>query len=183
MVIIKRSFAWQISEKEYIQKNRKLTIRKGYVMKILIAEDDSAMQKILRLYLEKEGYQVAVADNGEESLSYLEENTVDLLILDWMMPVRNGIEVCKEIRMLGIPVKILMLTTRSENNHEIQGLSCGADDYLRKPTPPLCEACEENDCKYAIRLKISRKKRRNPINADLSRMFFTNLKISSYIIE
>lgn len=102
-------------------------------MKILIAEDDSAMQKILRLYLEKEGYQVAVADNGKEALSYLEENTVDLLVLDWMMPVRNGIEVCKEIRMLGLPIKILMLTARSENSHEIQGLSCGADDYLRKP--------------------------------------------------
>lgn len=102
-------------------------------MKILIAEDEVDMQKILSLYLKKEGYEVAVASNGEEAVTYLEEYPVDLLLLDWMMPIKNGIEVCRDVRLLQIPVKILMLTAKSENDHEFLGLSCGADDYLRKP--------------------------------------------------
>lgn len=102
-------------------------------MRIVIAEDDLDMQKILKLYLEKEGYQVVLAANGQEACRYLAEHPADLLLLDWMMPVMDGIEVCREIRALRIPIKILMLTAKGEPGHEISGLSCGADDYLRKP--------------------------------------------------
>lgn len=102
-------------------------------MKILIAEDDVDMQKILMLYLRREGYQVHVVSNGREALDFLMENDVDLLLLDWMMPEMDGIWTCREIRQLHIPVKILMLTAKGENQHELKGLSCGADDYLRKP--------------------------------------------------
>lgn len=102
-------------------------------MKILIAEDDCDMQKILKLYLEREGYETAAVSNGGDAVSYLLDHTVDLVLLDWMMPVKDGISACREIRSLNIPTKILMLTAKGEIEHEITGLSCGADDYLRKP--------------------------------------------------
>lgn len=102
-------------------------------MKILIAEDDLDMQKILALYLGKEGYEVEIVSNGEEAVDYLTKNMADLLLIDWMMPVKDGIQTCKEIRNLQIPIKILMLTSKGGNSHEYTGLSCGADDYMRKP--------------------------------------------------
>lgn len=102
-------------------------------MRILIAEDDPDMRKILTLYLKKEGYSVTEVENGEKALSYLESEKADLLLLDWMMPIKDGIDVCKEVRSLNIPLKILMLTAKSENDHEILGLTMGADDYIRKP--------------------------------------------------
>lgn len=102
-------------------------------MRILIAEDNPDMQKILKLYLEKEGYQAALVSNGRDAVDYLTEHEVDFVVLDWMMPVMDGITACQEIRSLKIPVKILMLTAKGETSHEIKGLTCGADDYLRKP--------------------------------------------------
>ena len=102
-------------------------------MHILIAEDDTDMQKILKLYLQKDGYVVSVVSNGKEAIAFLSEHVVDLVLLDWMMPIQDGIQTCRDIRQLHIPTKILMLTAKGENEDEVQGLSCGADDYLRKP--------------------------------------------------
>ncbi|MFR8337937.1 MAG: response regulator transcription factor [Eisenbergiella massiliensis] len=100
-------------------------------MKLLIAEDDPDMQKILKLYLQREGCQVNIVDNGRAAIDFLSENQVDLVILDWMMPVQDGIK--RQIRLLNFPVKVLMLTAKGEIENEITGLTCGADDYLRKP--------------------------------------------------
>ena len=102
-------------------------------MHILIAEDDTDMQKILKLYLQKDGYVVSVVSNGKEAIGFLSEHVVDLVLLDWMMPIQDGIQTCRDIRQLHIPTKILMLTAKGENEDEVQGLICGADDYLRKP--------------------------------------------------
>ena len=102
-------------------------------MKLLIAEDDPEMQKILKLYLQREGYLVNVVSDGRAAVDFLTEHPVDLVLVDWMMPVQNGIQTLKEIRLLNIPVKVLMLTAKGENESEVTGLSCGADDYLRKP--------------------------------------------------
>lgn len=102
-------------------------------MHILIAADDVDMQKILRLYLQKDGFEVSAVSNGKEALDFLCANQADLVIMGWMMPVQDGIRTCQEIRKLHIPVKILMLTARGENEDEVRGLTCGADDYLRKP--------------------------------------------------
>ena len=102
-------------------------------MHILIAEDDLDMQKILRLYLQKDGFEVSVVPNGKEAIDFLSEHQVDLVLMDWMMPIQDGIQTCREIRLLHIPTKVLMLTAKGQNEDEIQGLSCGADDYLRKP--------------------------------------------------
>lgn len=102
-------------------------------MRILIAEDDENMSKILKLYLLKEGYMVDTVDNGKDALSYLEENKADLLLLDWMLPYKSGIEVCQEVRRMDIPVKIIMITAKTTTENELLGLTVGADDYIRKP--------------------------------------------------
>lgn len=105
-------------------------------MKILIAEDEVAMQKIIALYLTREGYEVKTVSNGQEAIEMLYEEKFDLVILDWMMPELSGLEVCQEIHRLGISVKILMLTAKSEIEDELRGLGEGADDYIRKPFDP-----------------------------------------------
>lgn len=102
-------------------------------MNILIVEDDSDMQKILKLYLQREGYRVNCVSNGRDAMEFLIGNAVDIVLLDWMMPIKNGMETLKEIRQLNIPVKVLMLTAKGENADEAAGLTFGADDYLRKP--------------------------------------------------
>ena len=102
-------------------------------MHILIAEDDLDMQKILRMYLQKDGFKVSVVSNGKEAVDFLSEHQVDLVIMDWMMPIQDGIQTCREIRLLHIPTRILMLTAKGQNEDEIKGLTFGADDYLRKP--------------------------------------------------
>ncbi len=101
-------------------------------MRVLIVEDDLDMRKILKLYLQKEGFIVSIVSNGQEAIDFLSENQVHLVIMDWMMPVKNGVQTCREIRLLRIPTKILMLTAKGDNEDEITGLTCGADDYLRK---------------------------------------------------
>lgn len=105
-------------------------------MKILIAEDELDMQKILKLYFENAGYDVVTASNGKEAFEKVCQDKFDLLIADWMMPKMNGIQLCKEIRFYALPIKIIILTAKSEIENEITGLSCGADDYLRKPFEP-----------------------------------------------
>lgn len=102
-------------------------------MKILIAEDDENMRKILKLYLEKAGWSADTVPDGEAALTYFETNRADLLLLDWMMPKKSGIEVCRELRQMKIPVKIIMLTAKTMAASELQGLTAGADDYIRKP--------------------------------------------------
>ncbi|MDR0924316.1 MAG: response regulator, partial [Hungatella sp.] len=74
-------------------------------MKILIAEDELAMQKILKLYFENAGYEVDVASDGEGAFDKLCQNKYDLLIADWMMPKMNGIQLCEEIRSYSLPIK------------------------------------------------------------------------------
>lgn len=105
-------------------------------MKILIAEDEPAMRKIIRLYLEKEGYEVSEAPDGQAALELLCSGSYDLLIADWMMPRMDGIHLCREVRACSMPIKIIMLTARGETRHEVEGLTCGADDYIRKPFEP-----------------------------------------------
>lgn len=105
-------------------------------MNILIAEDNPDMSKILTLYLKKEGYEVATVDDGEKAIAYLLEHKVDLAILDWMMPKKSGIDVCRDIQNFQLPVKVLMLTAKNSVEDEISGLSFGADEYIRKPFEP-----------------------------------------------
>lgn len=105
-------------------------------MKILVAEDEPDMQKILQLYLAREGYEVFVAGDGEQALHLLCKEPFDLLIADWMMPGLDGIALCKEVRSYSLPVKIILLTAKGQAQDEIEGLMCGADDYMKKPFEP-----------------------------------------------
>ncbi len=100
---------------------------------ILIIEDDRAIALGLRLNLRKDGHEVRMAADGETGLRMALEPGVDLVVLDVMLPMRNGYEVLKELRRRGSTVAILMLTAKGMESDKILGLKLGADDYLAKP--------------------------------------------------
>lgn len=102
---------------------------------VLIAEDDEAIAMLLRYNLEKEGFQVGVASDGDMALLMASERLPDLALLDWMLPKVAGIEVCRRLRSRpdARNVPIIMLTARSEESDRIRGLDTGADDYITKP--------------------------------------------------
>src|SRR6201994_1843335 len=102
---------------------------------ILVAEDEGALITLLRYNLEREGYRVLEAKDGEEALLVAGEEQPDLVLLDWMLPQLSGIEVCRRLRgrteTRNVP--IVMLTARGEETDRIRGLDTGADDYVIKP--------------------------------------------------
>lgn len=102
---------------------------------ILVVEDDEALEALLAYNLEKEGYKISVARDGEEALLLVAEGQPDLIILDWMIPKVPGIEVCRRLRARNETknIPIIMLTARTEESDRIRGLDTGADDYLNKP--------------------------------------------------
>lgn len=102
---------------------------------VLIAEDEKAVAELLRYNLEREGYDTAVAPDGDEAMLLLEERVPDLVLLDWMLPKVPGIEVCRRIRSMSetANLPVIMLTARSEETDRIRGLDTGADDYVTKP--------------------------------------------------
>ena len=102
---------------------------------ILVVEDEPALATLLRYNLEKEGFSVAEAHDGEEALLQLSERTPDAVLLDWMLPQVSGLEICRRIRRTpqwrGLPV--IMLTAKGEEADRVRGLEGGADDYVVKP--------------------------------------------------
>jgi two-component system phosphate regulon response regulator PhoB len=102
---------------------------------ILIVEDEAAQREVLAYNLEAEGFRVTRAENGEEGLLCVAEDTPDVIVLDWMMPNLSGIEVCRRLKLRpetrSIP--IIMLSARSEEVDKVRGLETGADDYVVKP--------------------------------------------------
>lgn len=105
-------------------------------MRVLIVEDEYDMNKILGIYLKNEGYNIESVFDGKAALDILLTKSFDLVILDWMIPYIDGISICKKIRDYKIPIKIIILTAKSESDNEFIGLSCGADDYIKKPFDP-----------------------------------------------
>jgi two-component system phosphate regulon response regulator PhoB len=107
----------------------------GQTPKVLIIEDEPAQREVLAYNLEAEGFQVSQAGDGEEGLLLVEEETPDLILLDWMLPGLSGIEVCRRLKSKsetrGLPV--VMLSARSEEVDRVRGLETGADDYMVKP--------------------------------------------------
>ncbi len=104
--------------------------------RILIVDDEKEIRDLIDIYLKGENYETLKAENGEEALKILENNDVDLIILDIMMPKVNGIEACLKIREER-EMPIIMLSAKSEDMDKILGLNTGADDYLTKPFNPL----------------------------------------------
>ena len=102
---------------------------------VMIVEDEAALVTMLRYNLEKEGFRVSEAADGEEALTVVEETSPDLILLDWMLPMMSGIEVCRQLRRKPNTkdVPIVMITARGEEQDKIRGLNTGADDYITKP--------------------------------------------------
>lgn len=100
--------------------------------KVLVIEDDSNIAELLRLYLEKDGFEVHIADNGGKGVSAFERLNPNLVLLDIMLPVLDGWGVCREIRNIS-KVPIIMLTAKGETFDKVSGLEMGADDYIVKP--------------------------------------------------
>ncbi|MBL8558616.1 MAG: phosphate regulon transcriptional regulator PhoB [Hyphomonadaceae bacterium] len=102
---------------------------------VLIVEDEEPIAQLLKYNLEKEGYRVSVAGDGEEALLLADEGKPDLVVLDWMLPKLAGIEVCRRLRSArdSRNTPIVMLTARGEEGDRIRGLDTGADDYVVKP--------------------------------------------------
>ncbi len=103
---------------------------------ILVCDDDKDIVSAIEIYLSKEGYNVLKAYNGEEALKIIKDNAIHLVILDIMMPVKDGIETLNEIRKVET-IPVIMLSAKSEDEDKINGLNLGADDYVTKPFNPL----------------------------------------------
>lgn len=102
-------------------------------MKLLLAEDTKDLNRAVTMVLEHEKYEVDSAYDGEEALAYIEEGSYDGIILDIMMPKKDGMEVLQELRSRHILTPVLLLTAKSEVDDRVAGLDAGADDYLAKP--------------------------------------------------
>ena len=103
--------------------------------KILIVEDDEEIALIEKDYLEMSGYEVVVKSDGRNILAFLQQDKMDLIILDLMLPGASGYEICKEIRE-NMEIPVLMVTAKTETVDKIRGLGLGADDYIAKPFDP-----------------------------------------------
>jgi len=106
--------------------------------RVLIVEDEPPLVELLSYNLEKAGFQIHIARDGEEALLAVEERKPDLILLDWMLPYVSGIEICRRIRRNPETrnVPIIILTARGEEDDRIRGLEAGADDYVVKPFSP-----------------------------------------------
>jgi two-component system phosphate regulon response regulator PhoB len=102
---------------------------------VLVVEDEAPLVTLLRYNLEKEGFAVAEAADGEEALLRIAEHKPDAVLLDWMLPLLSGIEVCRQIRRAPATrsLPVIMLTARGEEGDRVRGLNSGADDYVVKP--------------------------------------------------
>lgn len=105
---------------------------------VLIVEDEPSLVALLRYNLEKSGYRVEEAVDGQEAMLKVQEERPDLVLLDWMLPQMSGLEVCRQIRRNPATrnIPIIMLTARGEEGDRVRGLDAGADDYIPKPFSP-----------------------------------------------
>lgn len=101
--------------------------------KILIVDDEQNMRTGLKDNLEFEGYEVDTANDGEQGLKKIIDNSYNLIILDVMMPKKSGFDVCKEVRKAGITTPVILLTAKGDEIDKVVGLEIGADDYVTKP--------------------------------------------------
>lgn len=102
-------------------------------IRILLIEDEPSLIFTLRDTLENEGYIVIVCEDGEEAVGLAQENKPDIIILDIMLPGKNGYEICQELRALKFTIPIIILTAKNQELDKVRGLDIGADDYITKP--------------------------------------------------
>lgn len=104
-------------------------------IKILVVDDDTNICELMRLYLEKEGYSVAIANDGEKAIQMFKKEAPSLVVLDIMLPGKDGWQVCRELRQIS-NIPIIMLSAKGETFDKVLGLELGADDYIVKPFEP-----------------------------------------------
>ncbi|MRX73231.1 response regulator [Bacillus lacus] len=130
---------------------------------ILIVDDDEQIRNLISIYLHNDGYRSLQAGSGFEALAVLEKESVDLIILDIMMPKMDGIQACLKIREER-EMPIIMLSAKSEDMDKIQGLAAGADDYLSKPFNPL-------ELMARVKSQLRRYKKYNPSAGEQQAVF------------
>ena len=116
--------------------------------RILVVEDEVKIARFIELELKYEGYEVVIAHDGRNGLDKAIQEEIDLIILDLMLPLMSGIEVCRRIRQAGSTVPIIMLTAKDDVSDKVMGLDMGADDYMTKPF-----AIEELLARISVALK------------------------------
>ena len=104
--------------------------------KIVIVDDDARIRDLLRRYLSQEGFDVLLAEDGRALDRILQRETIDLVVLDLMLPGEDGLSICRRLRASGVQTPVIMLTAKVEDADRINGLEIGADDYLGKPFNP-----------------------------------------------
>ncbi|PUE08865.1 two-component system response regulator OmpR [Limnohabitans sp. T6-5] len=104
--------------------------------KIVIVDDDARIRDLLRRYLSQESFDVLLAEDGRSLDRILQRETIDLIVLDLMLPGEDGLSICRRMRAAGNKTPIIMLTAKGEESERINGLEIGADDYLGKPFNP-----------------------------------------------
>jgi two-component system phosphate regulon response regulator PhoB len=144
--------------------------------RVLVVEDESALLTLLRYNLEKEGFTVAEARDGEEALLHLKEEVPDAVLLDWMLPRISGIELCRQIRRSPVwrEVPIIMLTARGEEGDRVRGLDSGADDYVVKPF---------STTELVARLRAVIRRARPAANAEVLRFGDLTLDLSAHRVS
>jgi two-component system, OmpR family, response regulator ResD len=103
--------------------------------KVLVVDDEERIRRLIRMYLEREDYVIDEAEDGEEALQKAIQNDYDVILLDLMLPGKDGIEICKELREKKA-TPVIMLTAKGEEANRVQGFEVGADDYIVKPFSP-----------------------------------------------
>lgn len=126
---------------------------------ILIVEDEKQISKVMKLYLEKEGYIVEIASDGKIADNLIENNTYDLVVLDIMMPYKDGWYLLKKIKSLNSKTQVIITSARGEEDDRIFGLELGADDYMVKPI-----SMRELVLRVSLRLKSLEKEEINDIH-------------------
>ena len=104
--------------------------------KVLVVDDESSIVTLLKYNLEEAGFEVITASDGLEGLNKALEEKPEVIVLDWMLPHMDGMEVCKELRLKKVQIPIIMLTAKDEEFDKVLGLELGADDYMTKPFSP-----------------------------------------------
>lgn len=143
-------------------------------IKLMLAEDERELSRALSAVMTHEGYEVDAAYDGEEASKKIETNVYDLIILDIMMPKKDGISVLRELRAIGNVTPVLMLTAKSEIENRVDGLDAGADDYLTKPFAM-------KELLARVRSLVRRKEEYSPNTLKFGNMIFDSrtLEISS----
>jgi two-component system, OmpR family, phosphate regulon response regulator PhoB len=144
--------------------------------RVLVVEDEAALLTLLRYNLEKEGFTVAEARDGEEALLHLKEETPDAVLIDWMLPRVSGLELCRQIRRSAAwrEVPIIMLTARGEETDRVRGLDSGADDYVVKPF---------STSELVARLRAVIRRARPAANAEILRFGDLSLDLSAHRVS